>query len=206
MKPLYICPPLRVEAVTRDMLGNNFGKLLGFSDLDGKPKQWNMDAGLLGGGKGDQIRGALLRAGLPGISSDSKAQAKLVDYLIWTSPTARARSVSRIGWHQHAYVMPERTIGDSVTERYILDEAAAHASTFEIAGNLDRWRQYVAQPCGHHRRLIFAVSCAFAGPLIYLAGAESGGFHLVGDSSSGKSMALRFASSVWGHPQRYWIS
>ena len=43
------------------------------------------------------------------------------------------------------------------------------------------------------------MSVAFAGPLLAWAGAtDGGGFHLVGDSSCGKTTALRVAASVWG--------
>jgi putative DNA primase/helicase len=44
------------------------------------------------------------------------------------------------------------------------------------------------------------VASAFAGPLLRPAGMESGGFHIRGDSSSGKTTALRLAASVYGGP------
>lgn len=49
-------------------------------------------------------------------------------------------------------------------------------------------------------RLMFALCCAFAGPMLRLAGMESGGFHLRGNSSQGKTTALKVAASVWGRP------
>jgi putative DNA primase/helicase len=49
---------------------------------------------------------------------------------------------------------------------------------------------------------MFAISCAFAGPTLALSGAESGGFHFVGQSSSGKTTALRAAASVSGNPDQ----
>jgi uncharacterized protein (DUF927 family) len=36
-----------------------------------------------------------------------------------------------------------------------------------------------------------------------LAGVDSGGFHLIGASSSGKTTALRVAASVWGNPAMF---
>lgn len=44
---------------------------------------------------------------------------------------------------------------------------------------------------------------AFAGALAEIAGEDSGGFHLRGASSSGKSTVLRLAASVWGNPSTY---
>lgn len=46
---------------------------------------------------------------------------------------------------------------------------------------------------------MFAVMSAFAGPLLKFAGVESGGFHLYGTSSRGKTTALQLAASVWGN-------
>ena len=53
------------------------------------------------------------------------------------------------------------------------------------------------------KRLIFAISTAFAPTLAKLVGEDSGGFHLRGTSSSGKTTALRVAASVWGRPEGY---
>src|SRR5207249_3789011 len=52
--------------------------------------------------------------------------------------------------------------------------------------------------CSGNSRLVFAVSCAFAAPLLFGSESDSGGFHLYGPSSIGKSTALVVAGSVWG--------
>jgi len=41
---------------------------------------------------------------------------------------------------------------------------------------------------------------AFAGPLLHMLGHESGGFHLYGDSSGGKTTHLQVAASIYGGP------
>ena len=61
-------------------------------------------------------------------------------------------------------------------------------------------RRSVAAPAAGNSRLVFALCCAFAGPLLRLAGMESGGIHLRGNSSQGKTTALKVAASVWGRP------
>lgn len=204
LPPMFICSPLQVLAVTRDTEGGNWGRLVAFTDLDGIPQQWAMPARLLGGGRGDELRGALLAAGLPVIATEAAAQRKLIEYLMRTTPKERARCVSRTGWHGDAYVMPARTIGGSGGEVYHFERESAQASEFKTAGSIEHWRRDVSIPCGNHKRMVFALSCAFAGPLLHLVGGESGGFHLVGGSSSGKTTALRLASTVWGNPDEYW--
>ena len=51
-------------------------------------------------------------------------------------------------------------------------------------------------------------SVAFAGPLLHMLDHESGGFHLYGDSSGGKTTHLQVAASIYGGPRlvRSWRS
>lgn len=202
--PVFVCSPLRVEAVTRDPQNSGYGRLVHFHDLDHNRKELVLPAPLFGGGKGDELRSRLLSEGLPRIGLDVKAQRKLMEYLMHTVPPARARCVARTGWQGDVYVLPHQSFGGSGLERYYFSSDSDEQSPYCHSGTLEGWRNQVSQPAGHHQRAMFAISCAFAGPLIELAGAESGGFHLVGGSSSGKTTALRLASTVWGHPARYW--
>jgi uncharacterized protein (DUF927 family) len=68
-----------------------------------------------------------------------------------------------------------------------------------VRGTVDEWRENVGRYCCGNSRLIVPVSCSFAGPLLPLMGAsESGGIHLVGPTSIGKSTALLVGGSVLG--------
>ena len=67
----------------------------------------------------------------------------------------------------------------------------------------EEWRENVAALAGETREWCSPSVVAFAGPLIEPAGEDSGGFHLRGASSTGKSTALRLAASVWGNPSQY---
>jgi len=69
-----------------------------------------------------------------------------------------------------------------------------------VRGDLERWKTEVATKCAGNPVLTLAVGCALAGPLLSLVGVLGGGVHLVGDSSSGKSLAQLIGSSVWGDP------
>ncbi len=76
-------------------------------------------------------------------------------------------------------------------------EHAGH-DEFTVAGTLEDWRGAVAAACIGNPILALAVSAALAGPLLARLHRGGGGFHLVGDSSTGKSTALAAAASVWG--------
>ncbi|MBF0427212.1 MAG: DUF927 domain-containing protein, partial [Magnetococcales bacterium] len=135
------------------------------------------------------------------ISSVRKARDLLVEYLQRSRPGAVARCVDRTGWHYSVFVFPDATLGES-EERVLLQTVAEDPYSFEVAGTLADWQREVAAQCAGNSRLVFAVSAAFAASLLYLAGDESGGFNFIGNSSLGKTVALRVAASVWGGPER----
>jgi putative DNA primase/helicase len=201
LAPMFLCSPLKIEALTRDLQGRGWGRLVSFTDADKIHKTTVIPARLFGTSRSDELRGALLDAGLPIIASAAKAQRQLNDYLMREAPEDRARCVTRTGWHGGSFVLPSQTFGPVNGERfYLADEGS---SAYERCNKFELWRDLVSSPSGSHRLALFSIACAFAGPLLDLAGAESGGFHIVGDSTGGKSTLLRLAASVWGSPTRY---
>ncbi|WP_310567383.1 DUF927 domain-containing protein [Hydrogenophaga sp.] len=194
-KPVWVCSPLHVEALTRDQDGQGWGYLLTFDDPLGNPKQWAMPARMLAT-DGGEYRGALLNLGLR-IATNPAARNLLTQYIQTRSPGAFATCTDRIGWHGRHFVLPHETIGDG-TERIVFQTENAQENTFRVKGTAEQWRQRVAALCVGNTRLAFAVGCAFAGPLLRAAGVDSGGFHFRGDSSGGKTTALKVAASVYG--------
>jgi putative DNA primase/helicase len=152
-------------------------------------------------GDGNEYRSVLLSMGLR-IEPGSAAKNLLSTYIQSRQPTAWAHCTDRAGWHNSegkaVYVQPRHTFGDSPEHRVIFQSDSPMENTFRSAGTLDQWRSKVAALCVGNSRLAFAISCAFAGMAMRWVKAESGGFHLRGDSSSGKTTALRVAASVFG--------
>lgn len=204
-RELWVCSRLAVTARTRDADGDGWGYLLEFDDPTGKPRTWAMPARLLAG-DGSEKRSALLSMGLR-IAAGTKARNVLTQYLQTRQPAEIATCADRVGWHQgRAYVFPRETIqreageGEEAPERIVYQTDGPSENPFRRCGTLAAWRDRVAALCVGNSRLAFAVSCAFAGPVMRPAGIDSGGFHLRGDSSCGKTTALRVAASVWGGP------
>jgi putative DNA primase/helicase len=112
----------------------------------------------------------------------------------------RVIRVERTGWHsigeRDVFVLPGESIGCSAAETVIL-EGATNAP-YEARGSLEEWRAGVGELSSGHVPPVLAISAAFAGPLLYLAGAEGGGVHFFGQSSKGKTTILQAAASVWG--------
>ena len=194
-RPLWLCSPLLVEALTRNQEGTGWGYLLTFVDPLGVPRQWAMPARMLSG-DGGEYRATLLNMGLR-IATAPMARNRLTEYIQTRKPGGFALCTERVGWHGASFVLPHETIGDD-TERIVFQSEAPMENTFSIKRDVQSWVDRIGRLCAGNSRLVFAVSCAFAGPLLRPAGMESGGFHLRGDSSCGKTTALRLAASVYG--------
>lgn len=192
----WICSPLEIIAETRDGQDANWGKLLRFRNPDGQEVEWLLPNEMLAA-DGASYRTELLSLGIA-INGSKRSRELLHEYLAKVSSDARARSVDRGGWHGRAYVTSAGTHGFQPSAERFVFQASGHARIGNVAGTLQGWRENVAKLAEGNSRLGFAVSAAFAAPLLRLTGAESGGFHLVGSSSVGKTTALAVAGSVWG--------
>src|SRR6266446_4954990 len=197
---LFLASAFEVLAQTRDSRGSDWGLLLRWRDPDGRMHEWAMPREVLGG-RGDELWRNLLRDGLT-IASSTASRNKLADYRGSVQVEARARSVTRIGWHASAsgqvFVLPDATFGEAVGERVLWQTETRNETFFNVSGSLEDWREEVARRCTGNSRLVMAASKSFAPPLLELANEESGGIHLVGKSRTGKTVVLRIAGSVWG--------
>ena len=195
--PRWICAPLDIHASVRDPHNCGWGLLVGFEDPDGRPHREIIPARAFNG-EGLDASGLLLDRGL---AIAPKGRPLLLEYLQTARPRKRARHTVRTGWHDAddgaTFVLPDRAFGHG-GEEWIFEGDSPAGNTYRQKGTLAEWRDGVARRCAGNSRLVFAVSMAFASPLLHLAGAESGGFHLRSNSSDGKTTALRVAGSVCG--------
>jgi uncharacterized protein (DUF927 family) len=197
--PRWICTPLEVLAKVRDPHNCGWGLLVQFADPDFNPHR-EIIAARHFNGEGLEATGMLLDRGL---KIAPKGRPLLLEYLMTANPKKRARVTGRTGWHDSedggAFVLPDRAFGRG-GEEWIFESDSPSGNTYRQKGTLAEWKTHVARLCVGNSRLVFAVSLAFASPLLHPAGAESGGFHLRSNSSDGKTTALRVSASVCGGP------
>ncbi|MEX8495487.1 DUF927 domain-containing protein [Sphaerotilus sp.] len=198
--PMWLCAPLRILAETRGAKSDDWGKLLEWHDADGVAHRWAMPRVLLSA-DGLDVRRELMRLGLA--MAPSRAARDLVSMYLQVWPvTERARCVERLGWFGGVYVLPEEAIGAD-HEQVVFQSAQALEPALSTLGTADGWRDTAAALSRGNSRMVFAICTALAPPLANICGEDSGGFHLRGASSSGKSTALALAASVWGSPSGY---
>jgi uncharacterized protein (DUF927 family) len=196
MPPEWVCSRLEITAMTRGADNDAWGRLLEFTDRDGYQHSWAMPLELLAG-DGNEYRRMLLSLGLE-ISPAVRTRHRLTEYIQTAPIQKRARCVSKTGWHNGVFVLPDETLGDN-NEQVIL-QTLHETAAMRTSGSLDGWRDTVGLYCQGNSRLTLAVSAAFAAPLIEITGDEAGGLNFQGQSSTGKTTALYAAVSVWGGP------
>jgi len=198
--PMFLCSKLRVIAKTRDAKSGAWGRLLEWRDDDRVTHRWAMPLELLQG-DGADVRRELSSMGLT-IAPTKSARDMLASFIQVWKVEDRARCADRLGWHGSVYVTADESIGEN-GELVVFQNAHAVDPALAQTGTADDWRQSVGALASGNTRIVFALSVAFAGALADVAGEDSGGFHLRGGSSSGKTTALKVAASVWGNPSAY---
>ncbi|WP_347460337.1 DUF927 domain-containing protein [Acinetobacter thermotolerans] len=110
----------------------------------------------------------------------------------------RFRCVDRAGWHGNCFVTPNKTYGNSEDEELLFHSDGKNPYT--VSGSFDDWQE-LSQLIEPHSLGVLAFSCAFSGQLVTPLAIESGGFHIYGSSTDGKSTITKASCSVWGNPK-----
>lgn len=192
----WIGPPLYVLGATRDASSNAWGLLLQWHDPDGQPHTWAMARSLLMGHDAQPWLGRLADEGWTGAPGRT-ARNLLALYLATCRTERRALCVPRTGWHDGVYVLPESVIGERSGERIVLQVQSSH-NPYQTGGSFESWQTTIGGSVRGNSRLMLAVCAALGAVLLEPSGQESGGFNLIGGSSTGKTTALQVAGSVWG--------
>ena len=201
-KTVKVCAPIEVIARYRDKDGDGWGRVIRWLDDDKTPHYLRASEGDLATNY-QEVFNALNNGGLTVYQFVSRgAPSRVIDFI--KSYPAEAlplqRSTQSFGWFKdgEVFVLPNAIIGDHRGEQVIFDGESTHAPKYSTKGTLKEWQENVASVARYSARISFFICMAFAAPLLRLVNEQSGGFHLVGGSSLGKSSALRAMCSVFG--------
>ena len=194
--PQKVCDSFEVIAEARDSDGLGWSLVLEFVDRDRRKHRELVGRGELAG-EGVDVRRRLMDAGLR-MATGKSARERFLSLLASIVTDARAQVVASCGWHQGRYILPNKTIGGAPDADKVIWRGRPGATYHKEAGSYDAWRSEVAAQMSGNPLGLFMMSAAFAGPLMAKVGAEGGGFHVRGGSSSGKTTAMVVAGSVCG--------
>ena len=168
--------------------------LLEFQSFKCEVRRWTMLRGFLAGDANSIIEGLLSR----GYSFKREHKGLLLDYLygLGKNISQTYTVTDSSGWVNKSFVLPHQTYGDENLKFRNVDPSPEAIT--EIVGTLEGWKDTVAARCAGNSRLILALGTSFAAPLLPIVEIESGGFHLVGPTSQGKTTILSVAASVTG--------
>lgn len=192
----WIASAFEVLGACRDPFGCSWGLWLRWKDPDQRVHTHHVTNAAL---QGDA---SALCAGLAdeGLCISPNQQRGFRIYLAGCNVNGRVTIVRRTGWHHidghRVFVLPDKTIGPTGSERVILNASAA--GPYEGRGSLAKWQQGVGALSSGHALPVLAISAALAGPLLDFVGQEGGGLNIFGASSQGKTTIIQAAASVWG--------
>jgi putative DNA primase/helicase len=195
LTPIKISSPIDVEAFTHNEHQEQWGRLICVTDRKGMKHRFAVPMGTIQSNK-DDLFDEICSIGFEPIPG--KKNKNLVrEFLIGSNPGKTVLCVDRIGWYGETFVLPETTFC-AEKEESVVFQGLARDHNFKTRGTLAAWGREIGLYCQGNSRLILAASLGFAAPLLHLAGGESGGFHIFGDSSVGKSTILQVAGSICG--------
>ena len=195
----WLCSKLEIIARSRNEDSKEWGLLVSFLDHDGITRDWNIPSRLFASEGGTRVIEGLYDLGLK-IAPNRTARKRLLEYLQSQDPETRVLLVGKLGWHSNAYLLPDCILGEPEQPLYYFSDKK-RINKAGCKGTLTEWQNSIAQYSENNPLMMFCISSAFAAPLMNWLGFETFGFHIVGDSSLGKSTLAKVAASVIGSPE-----
>lgn len=192
----FICPPAIILGEARSLKNDNWKRVIQFHDKDNTlhrlliPYEHFM-------GEAQKALEIIANHGLMPPRMSLKKNA-FINYIQDYPIEQRFRCVDRAGWHGNCFVTPTKTYGSSDDEELLFHSESK--TPYTLSGDFEKWQE-LSRLIEPHSLAVLAFSCAFSGQLVTPLGIESGGFHIYGTSTDGKSTITKASCSVWGNPK-----
>ncbi len=194
-KDIFISSIINIVAQTSDDKSKNWGRLVEFEDKNNITHREVISMDTLGADCSAVIS-VLLNNGMSINHVEHTAKKRLIQFIQDTKVYKSTTCVNKVGWYKNHFILPHCIIPS--TNAIYWQNNKLSDSGYSKKGTLEEWQKNVARYCEGNSRLILALSIAFTAPLLPILGSESYGINLIGSSSTGKSTALKVASSVYG--------
>ncbi len=200
----WICSVLKVISIVRSNTGGEHSYLIEYiSHGETEPRRTLLPQSLLLGRTDEPLK-VLRSLGVSVLRGEAKLVVDYLDreHLRFSSrrPQDFWRSISSPGWSPYptCFALPHEILQNGSGHQGVWYAGNMQDDVFAQKGTLKDWKDKVAAPCEGNGFLVLALSTALSGPLLEPLCIQGIGFHLNGDSSSGKTTALHAAVSAWG--------
>ena len=197
--PSPLCSRLEVVSEGCDKHGRGRCRLVRFTDSFGNSRERLIMLSDLVTNQG-KVLASLVDEGLSLYRHNSQGGNNQVAEFINTYPVKKFfTTVDAYGWVElgKSFIVPSATVGNTNGHDIVFNGDEDGAPKYGQGGTLKQWQNTIGRNARHSSRIAFAVCMAFASPLLKFTSEPSGGFHFVGQSSSGKTTAIRAGVSVW---------
>ena len=195
---VFVSSPFEVLGLVRDDKSSGWSRYLRWKDADGEEHKYLAPAT-----RCCSPTTTPYAATWPTVVSRSARASKLFSRTTSSASTTNLRLtlVYSTGWHtidgSRVFALPNEIIGDA-GGRVIYEANEQKRSEYAAKGTLGEWRQAVSVPAGAHALPTLGDFRRLRRAILHPAAQESGGIHLFGNSSTGKTTLLKLAASVWG--------
>ena len=142
-----------------------------------------------------QRRGIVVQAG-------KLNRERLTDFLQTQGGKEQWHIAKKTGWHNGAYILPNGEViapESQAAPKVCFNGNRDLIESYTAKSSLHQWRENVARYANGNSRLLLAIGTALAAPLLERLNENSGGFHIYGDSTDGKTTAGFVGLSVWAN-------
>ena len=187
-------PPMSVDCETFDSKGASNSLVLSWVDNQTKDRHLAIPASMFAG-DGSKLESALRDCGYV---MEQGVVGRIVGYLIAVQKSGKLPlkvNTPSLGWYNGHFVTPAKVYGG---DGVVYQSLGWQANSMTQEGDWKTWRSLVAGAAMDSPALTLFLSTAFLGPLMEMIGMGTFGIHIYGSSSTGKSICLAAAASVWG--------
>jgi putative DNA primase/helicase len=192
-KPKWVCSPLRVERLCKDIDTGEWYKRFWLRDSDWKERYIALPAA--------EVQARDWEKHLKADSDFRVQEDKLLKLLLNKSiPDDRGGIATQPGWcgpGWNTFALTTKESFGSTQEIFLL-----HGNDrLHVAGSTERWIKEIGALCRGNNFLVFCANAAYASvlnPIIDIFGETNFGFHYAGPSSKGKTTGLEVSGSVAG--------